>query len=59
MKKPPDGLPAFRLVTGPDDAGFCHRLSEAPGLGYRRHGAPSVRVSGDRGVAAQAVLWPS
>ena len=58
MTQPPDGLPTYRLLTGPDDAAFCHRVSEALALGYRLHGSPSISVSGDRVVAAQAVLWP-
>ena len=32
---PPDGLPAHRLLTGPDDASFCRRVSDALALGYR------------------------
>jgi hypothetical protein len=32
-KKPPKGLPAYRILTGPDDAAFCHRVSEALALG--------------------------
>ena len=26
---PPDGLPVYRLLTGPDDASFCRRVSDA------------------------------
>ncbi|NPT55931.1 DUF1737 domain-containing protein, partial [Paraburkholderia sp. 5N] len=25
--EPPDGLPRYRLLTGMDDAAFCHRVS--------------------------------
>ena len=35
---PPDGLPAYRLLTGPDDASFCRRVSDALALGYRLYG---------------------
>ncbi|MFB9158416.1 DUF1737 domain-containing protein [Chromobacterium violaceum] len=35
---PPDGLPAYRLLTGPDDSAFCKRVSEALAQGYRLHG---------------------
>ena len=35
MKSPPDGLPTYRLLTGPDDAAFCHRVSEALAV-YRK-----------------------
>jgi hypothetical protein len=31
---PPYGLPVYRVLTGPDDAAFCHRVSEALALGY-------------------------
>ncbi|RZJ13542.1 MAG: DUF1737 domain-containing protein [Acidovorax sp.] len=31
---PPDNLPRCRLLTGPDDSGFCRRVSEALSLGY-------------------------
>ncbi|NEW25047.1 DUF1737 domain-containing protein, partial [Klebsiella pneumoniae] len=27
--EPPDGLPRYHLLTGKDDAKFCHRVSEA------------------------------
>eukprot|EP01031_Cornospumella_fuschlensis_P049453 gene49453-biopygen39641 len=55
---PPNGLPIYRLLTGPDDAGFCHRVSEALGLGYRLHGSPAATFDGQRVIVAQALLWP-
>ncbi|WP_055628235.1 DUF1737 domain-containing protein [Streptomyces hirsutus] len=58
MKTPPDGLPAYRVLTGPDDAAFCHRVSEALAMGYRLHEGPAVTFDGDRVIVAQAVLWP-
>ncbi|GAB3105021.1 DUF1737 domain-containing protein [Isoptericola nanjingensis] len=58
MTQPPDGLPVYRLLTGPDDATFCRRVSEALTLGYRLYGSPSISLSGERVIAAQAVLWP-
>jgi hypothetical protein len=39
---PPDGLPTYRLLTGPDDAAFCHRVSAALALGYRLYGSPDA-----------------
>lgn len=57
-KPPPDGLPIYRLLTGPDDAAFCHRVSGALALGYRLHGDPSITFNGEHVVAAQAVVWP-
>lgn len=55
---PPDGLPVYRVLTGPDDAAFCHRVSEALALGYVLHGSPAVTFDGERVIVAQAVIWP-
>lgn len=58
LDAPPDGLPRYRLLTGPDDAAFCHRVSEALALGYRLHGSPTMTFDGARVVVGQALLWP-
>ncbi|MFI9786927.1 DUF1737 domain-containing protein [Kitasatospora sp. NPDC051984] len=55
---PPDGLPHYRVLTGPDDAAFCHRVSEALALGYELHEGPAVTFDGERVIVAQAVVWP-
>jgi hypothetical protein len=55
---PPDGLPRYRLLTGKDDASFCHRVSEALALGYELYGSPSATFNGQHVVVAQAILWP-
>lgn len=55
---PPNGLPRYRLLTGPDDETFCRRVSEALDLGYRLHGGPAVTSNGGQVIAAQALLWP-
>jgi hypothetical protein len=34
--RPPDGLPTYRFNTGPDDAAFRHRVSEAVASGYEQ-----------------------
>jgi len=57
--QPPDGLPAYRLLTGPDDAAFCRRVSEALALGYLLYGSPAATFNGERVIVAQAVIWPS
>ncbi len=57
MSAPPDGLPIYRVLTGPDDAAFCHRVSEAIAFGYRLHGSPAVTFNGERVIVAQALLW--
>ncbi|MFG1643656.1 DUF1737 domain-containing protein [Amycolatopsis sp. NPDC049252] len=53
----PEGLPRYRLLTGPDDAKFCHRVSEALELGYRLHGSPAATFDGNQVIVAQALLW--
>ncbi|CAB3756428.1 MULTISPECIES: DUF1737 domain-containing protein [Burkholderia] len=55
---PPDNLPRYRLLTGKDDAAFCHRVSDALALGYRLYGSPAATFNGDHVVVAQALLWP-
>ena len=46
----------YRLLTGPDDAAFCERVSRALDEGYRLHGAATLTFDGTRLVAAQAVV---
>jgi hypothetical protein len=58
VTSPPDGLPIYRVLTGPDDAAFCHRVSEAIALGYRLHAGPAVTFNGEQVIVAQALLWP-
>lgn len=58
MTNPPDGLPSYRVLTGPDDEAFCRRVSEAIGLGFELHGGPSLTYNGDRVIVAQALTWP-
>jgi 2,3-bisphosphoglycerate-dependent phosphoglycerate mutase len=57
VAEPPEGLPVYRVLTGPDDAQFCHRVSEAIGLGYRLYEGPAVTFDGTRVVVAQALRW--
>jgi hypothetical protein len=53
----PGPLP-YRLLTGSDDRSFCEKVSRALADGYVLYGSPSVSVSGDRVVCAQAVVLP-
>lgn len=55
---PPDGLPRYRLLTGADDAEFCHRVAEALDAGYELYGSPAVALSAERALVAQALVWP-
>ncbi|WP_067388252.1 DUF1737 domain-containing protein [Streptomyces sp. F-3] len=57
MTTPPDGLPVYRVLTGPDDATFCHRVGEALAMGYRLHEGPSITFDGERVIVAQTVVW--
>ncbi|MCO5993804.1 DUF1737 domain-containing protein [Actinoallomurus rhizosphaericola] len=54
-----DDLPRYRVLTGPDDASFCRRVSEALDLGYELHGSPAVTFNGDRVIVAQALVRPA
>ncbi|MGE8098126.1 DUF1737 domain-containing protein [Pseudomonas fluorescens] len=57
QKSPPEGLPVYWLLTGKDDASFCHRVSEALALGYQLYGSPAATFNGSHVVVAQAVIW--
>lgn len=56
---PPQNLPIYRILTGPDDAAFCHRVSEALALGYRLYGSPAATFNGQQVIVAQAIVWPT
>jgi hypothetical protein len=58
VSEPPDGLPSYRVLTGPDDDGFCRRVSEAMALGYRLHLGPAVTFDGADVIVVQALVWP-
>lgn len=49
----------YRVLTGPDDASFCQRVSEMIGLGYELHGGPAVTFNGENVIVAQALVWPT
>lgn len=59
MSEPPDGLPNYRVLTGPDDETFCRRVSAALALGYELHEGPAVTFDGTNVIVAQAVVWPA
>lgn len=56
---PPDGLPIYRLLTGPDDRKFCERVSEALKIGYELYGSPTITFNGQNVIASQAIIWPN
>lgn len=51
-------LPRYRLLTGPDDASFCHRVSGMLDHGYELYGSPSLTYDSDKKcvIASQAVV---
>lgn len=53
-----NGLPRYRLLTGPDDASFCQRVSEMLDKGYELYGSPSISWDPEKKsiIAAQAVI---
>ncbi|MCZ8184394.1 MAG: DUF1737 domain-containing protein [Beijerinckiaceae bacterium] len=48
----------YRFLTGPDDASFCHRVSEALSRGWQLHGSPSLTYDAGRKqvIAGQAII---
>ncbi|MEL6919732.1 MAG: DUF1737 domain-containing protein [Pseudomonadota bacterium] len=48
---------AYRLLTGPDDPSFCHKVSDALAKGWSLHGSPSYAfdVASQTMRCAQAV----
>ncbi|MDQ2148808.1 DUF1737 domain-containing protein [Alcaligenaceae bacterium C4P045] len=58
MSLPPSNLPIYRVLTGPDDAAFCQRVSDALTMGYVLHGSPAVTFNGAQVIVAQAIIWP-
>lgn len=53
----PARFPRYRVLTGPDNASFCYRVSEALDLGYELHGGPALAVKDGQGYVAQALIW--
>lgn len=49
----------YRLLTGPDDAKFCARISSALDDGYELYGSPAITCEGERIIVAQALVLKS
>jgi hypothetical protein len=47
----------YRLLSGPDDAAFCHRITEALSRGWSLYGHPALTFDAERRipVVAQAI----
>lgn len=50
-------MKAYRLLTGKDDAAFCHRVTAALNSGWQLYGPPTVTYDPEKGhvVCGQAV----
>ena len=48
----------YRYLTGPDDASFCHRVTEAINKGWQLYGQPSLTFDALKGrvVCGQAIV---
>ncbi|OJT98196.1 MAG: hypothetical protein BGN83_02470 [Rhizobium sp. 63-7] len=48
----------YRLLTGPDDASFCHKVSAALNKGWELEGSPTLSFNSQTGqmIAGQAVV---
>jgi hypothetical protein len=48
----------YRYLTGPDDASFCHRVSNALNNGWQLYGSPTLTydVKTQRVVCGQAIV---
>jgi hypothetical protein len=48
----------YRILTGPDDASFCHRVTEALGQGWELHGDPALTYDPEKGrvICGQAIV---
>lgn len=54
----PRTLTAYRLLTGPDDSRFCHKVTRALSEGWQLYGQPSISFDAASGqtICAQAVI---
>ncbi len=53
----PSGITLYRYLTGPDDATFCHRVSEALSQGWQLYGNPTLTYDAGqkRVICGQAI----
>ncbi|MBL6605280.1 MAG: DUF1737 domain-containing protein [Alphaproteobacteria bacterium] len=47
----------YRFLSGPDDAEFCQRVSEALAQGYKLYGNPVLVIEEGQRIVGQAVIW--
>lgn len=48
----------YRYLTGPDDASFCHRVTEAINRGWQLYGQPTLTFDAAKGrvICGQAIV---
>jgi len=48
----------YRILTGPDDSSFCHKVTAALNKGWELHGSPNYAFDAGTGVmrCGQAVV---
>jgi hypothetical protein len=48
----------YRYITGPDDAAFCHRITEALNRGWQLYGSPAITYDPEqhRTICGQAII---
>ena len=49
---------SYRFLTGPDDASFCQKVSDALSEGYVLYGDPVMASCNGGRVCGQAVILP-
>jgi hypothetical protein len=48
----------YRMLTGPDDAAFCHRVSDALSKGWQLYGPPTLAFDSElkKMICGQAII---
>ncbi len=54
-----DARKRYRFLTGPDDAAFCQRVSDALDEGYVLYGNPVMVVENGERIVGQAICLPN
>jgi len=54
----PKATTLYRYLTGPDDAAFCHRVTQALSRGWTLYGQPTLTFDAKAGrvVCGQAII---
>ena len=50
---------SYRFLSGPDDAAFCQRVSDALADGYVLYGNPVMVMDNGKRIVGQAVMIPN